>query len=571
MPISTADKVKINKYFKETSISDLAYPNMCIAIGSKGKISHIEFLEYFTDYVVKEFRKNDKLSIKQLSKIMLTINSFINWCHEACFEISENTLDKIRNFNDLYDEYLNRTGFDRDLDFKANCIEKVLKTIDTLYPCEAKSESVAKYINQIEELEARVKKIEKENSEITSENARLQTSYTKKSNEAEALNQEAISLRRNVKSQSQEIISLNQNIESLNDTLRTIEEKKQNKKIESAILKDKQAKIEALIYKKLLLERSNIDEILKYVQKQGFVSNIDEISDLLRRVKSKINIDNSHFGTSPTYKIEEPYILENSKFSINIPKGCQHYDVILITDLHVDEFSKRVLSSFDVLTDYSVKNNINLIINLGDFYNGLGALKANYKRAIKNYKLVEESISSIPKVEGLYHAILGGNHERNIVKYGYDPIALLESERSDIINLGYMHSTISLQNSCNPLGQFDIHHPYDFDFPIYLDDNGIDITKMNNYLNNIYHNLGRNRNDSYIDILGHTHKTQFNYLASYYYAPPFFGANGIKEACHLRIYFDEDTQIKYMVFMPLSGTNQLNKNNEIIYQKTLKK
>ena len=42
--------------------------------------------------------------------------------------------------------------------------------------------------------------------------------------------------------------------------------------------------------------------------------------------------------------------------------------------------------------------------------------------------------------------------------------------------------------------------------------------------------------------------------------------------CHLRIYFDEESDIKYMVFMPLTYSNdKLYKNNEIIYQKTLNK
>ena len=569
--ISLSDKVKIIRYFRETPISDLNYEVMCHAIGAKGKISYAEFLEYLTDYVVQEFRREDKLPTKLLSKIIVSLSSFIKWVNRDGEHITEQTIDKIRSLGDMYEDYLSRTGIAQDLNLMDGYIDEVLKTIDDLYPYEGKNESVAKYINQIAELESQVKKLEKQNEETTRENTKLQASYTKKTIEADTLNQEAISLRRNVKSQHQEIISLKQTIESLNENLRTIDEEKQNTEIKTANLIKTQSEMETLIYKKLLLERSNIDEILKYVQKQGFDSNKDEIYNLLRKIKSKINIDNSHFTTSPTYKIEEPHILENRQFSINIPKGCKYYDIMLIADLHIAEFNQTVLSGFDVLMDYSVKNNINLILNLGDFYNGLGAVKVDYKGAIKNYKLVEQSISSIPKVDGLYHAILGGNHERNIVKYGFDPIALLASEREDVINLGYMHSTVALQDACNSLGQFDIHHPYDFDFPIYLNDNGIDITKMNNYLNNIYRNLDRNRNDSYIDILGHTHKAQFNHLTSSYYVPAFFCPEGRVEACHLRIYFNEDTQVKYMVFMPLGGQNRLHKNNEIVYQKILKK
>lgn len=211
------------------------------------------------------------------------------------------------------------------------------------------------------------------------------------------------------------------------------------------------------------------------------------------------------------------------------------------------------------------------MLNLGDFYNGFSSHPLDYENAIKNYRVVEQTISELPVVDGLYHAVLGGNHEKNISNYGFDPIEMMADARSDFLNLGYTHSTITINSPTTYLGSFDIHHPDGFDFPIKLEEDGIDINEMNSYLDDIYSSLGKDRDESYIDIFGHTHVNQFNYPGGYCYIPSYFDGGSKRGACHLRIYFDEETDIKYMVFMPLSfstGT-RLDKTNEIVYQKVL--
>ena len=50
-------------------------------------------------------------------------------------------------------------------------------------------------------------------------------------------------------------------------------------------------------------------------------------------------------------------------------------------------------------------NGINLIINAGDFFDDMGGRKVDYSSAVKNYKLIDESIESIPSAPGIYHAI----------------------------------------------------------------------------------------------------------------------------------------------------------------------
>ena len=71
MTLTMVDKMKLSKYLKEHAVTDIYYLDLCDAIGKRGKIEDIEFLEYFTDSVAKEFRKNEKISIKQLTKLII--------------------------------------------------------------------------------------------------------------------------------------------------------------------------------------------------------------------------------------------------------------------------------------------------------------------------------------------------------------------------------------------------------------------------------------------------------------------------------------------------------------------
>ena len=91
MALTGIDKVKLNKYLKEHANGDIYYLDMCDYLGKRNKISDIEFLEHFTDCVIKEFSKDGKISLKQAAKLLSVVGSFVEWIHEAKSEISEET------------------------------------------------------------------------------------------------------------------------------------------------------------------------------------------------------------------------------------------------------------------------------------------------------------------------------------------------------------------------------------------------------------------------------------------------------------------------------------------------
>lgn len=600
MAITATDKVKIKKYLREHALGDIYYLDMCDAIGKKEKISDVEFLDYFTDCVIEELIKDTKINIKNITKLVSVVTSFIGWVYESNKEVNEETLNKIRSFNELYENYINKNGIEPDEYLRDNYIKVCVERVNKLYPKEIDSELLAKYVEEIEALKRQIKDLTLELTQLDRENQNLKGDYDEKCSKLETIEETNSTLRSQLKEQKEYLLkidSLNAEIGKLQTSLleseNTVQElsvykvkfgeisteitelkdklqKIVDKQNEEQELKNKHKQIESLIYQKLLCDECSLEGILNYVTKSGIASSNEEISRILKGIKARIRIESNSFSLRPKYQIMPPEITQDKEFSINIPNSCTCYDILLVSDLHIDEINKKVLSGFDTQLNYCASNGINLIINAGDFFDDMGGRKVDYTSAVKNYKLIDESIESIPSAPGIYHAILGGNHDKHILKYGIDPIKELTTRRDDFIDLGYTHSTITLQNKQNILGKIDLHHPDTYTLPIHFDENGLDFSQVIQYLNNIYKNQNRTREDSYIDIFGHYHKNLFNSAHSYCFIESFMGTKR-KKACHLKIYFDESHQIKYMLFMPLLGDEKLHVENEIVYQKILKK
>ena len=607
MALTALDKMNINKYLKEHAMGDIYFGDMRNTLGKrKNVVSDCEFLDYFTEYVAQVFRKDEKLSIKHVAKVVSCVSAILGWVHEENQNVSDETLDKIRSFKEFYEEYLERTGTEKDLDLYDNYIVDAVERVNELYPSEVVSESVSKYITKVAELEAVIKRMEKDINEAVRQNALLQAEKDKKTEKIDSLNEAVRELEKDVRDKAKSILELSDSVASLEGRISELSEALQaaeglnlelgsfkeqyealvveverlqgvidediKAKTKEAKIKAKHTNMEALMYQALLFDRINVDGLVRHLKEKKISTDRTEVVEVLSGMKKVITLDNSRFSTQPSYKVVQPVLREDGVFEIDVPFGCKHYDVLLTSDMHIREMDGRVLRGYDAMLDYCSKNNINLVLSLGDFFNGMSANALEYEHAVQNYEVVEDAISKIPRQDGLYHAVLGGNHDKNIARYGFDPIKMLSDARSDFIDLGYTHSTVTLNSPTNYLGCFDIHHPDDFEFPVDVDDDGIDLALMNEYLDGIYSKQGRSRDDSYIDILGHTHRSQFNYPGGYCYIPEYIDGASKRGACHLRIYFDEDTDIKYMVFMPLgySTATRLAKNNEIVYQKIKK-
>ena len=604
MAITVVDKIKITKYLKEHAIGDIWYQDMCEALGKKINISDLEFLEYFTDCVIKEFSKDEKISVKHVCKLVVTVNSFLQWVNEVGTVVNSKLLDKIRSFPEYYEDYLKRNNVEIDIDLSDEYIKHLMDDVNSYYPLKDSSESVVEYLKDIDDLENQIISLKRELENLNGNYEYLQKNYDAKIELLGKKSEEVFRLNQTITTNNRDIANLNATIDTLNRKIQKLEKELNDANLlneELLPLKEKcdllskqlqefmtlynsrekeaerlhnlrlsEEAIEKLIYKKLLVDGSNLNDLLLYLSESGYNMSRKDTYELLKRIKGHINIDEGTFKMNPFYKVVAPNILEDGNFDINIPIGCKQYDILLVSDFHVKEVDTKFLNAMDMINNYCAKQNISLVLNLGDYYDHI-YIGNDYDNAVANYRCAEKVISSLPYTGGIYHAILGGNHDKKILRYGFDPIAKMALEREDIIHLGYTHATISLNGSSSLITKFDLHHPQGIPFQIHLNQEGIDTDILNDYLNNIYEKQGRSRDDSYIDIFGHTHRNQFNYIDSYSFIPSYLEGKNKRGACHLRIYFDEDTQIKYMVFMPLVINDTLVKTTEIVYQKVLSK
>ena len=93
MSITSIDKIKINKYLKETSLNYVSYRSLCNALGKKVKIKDEDFLEFFTDAIILELTKNDKIYSNHLSKLLYFEEGFVRYFKLNEIEIDEEVLD----------------------------------------------------------------------------------------------------------------------------------------------------------------------------------------------------------------------------------------------------------------------------------------------------------------------------------------------------------------------------------------------------------------------------------------------------------------------------------------------
>lgn len=545
------------------------------------------FKEFYDEYASRmQMEKDSQLYDKYMSDVVKEVDK----------------LYPRENKSESVSKYINRISeLEKTIKQLKHDLTEITSSFETL------KNSNEKKSRKVEELSNKTQSLENDNCNKSKEILRLKKlveQFQINIQNLEKLNEKVISLETDNYNKDQQILELQGLIEQLqikikelkdsfdkvndeNCILRPFIEKCENlnKRVEK-LFKDnlelttkikredeellKRKKIKNIIYQKLLDGRFSIDELITEIKKQKIETNRHEIVDIMREIKRVISIDEALFSSCPKYRITPPILKEGGILCVDIPSNLRCYDLMLVSDFHIKDINLKILKGFEELNDYCVRNNIKLVLNIGDMFDGVYKT-LNFSEASQNYKTIEHTIAELPRADGVYHALLGGNHEKSISKFGFDPVSMLVDSRDDFVNLGYTHSTVSFTDENSIIGNLDLHHPDVFDFPITLDDDTLEFSGINAYLDKIYAKEGRTRDDSYMDIFGHTHKSQFNFSEGYCYIPPFYGVMNKRGACHLRVFFDETKNIKYLVFMPLGFdvNSKFVKNNEIVYQKTL--
>lgn len=615
MELEPIIKMKVNGLLKKYSIDNLYYSDF-LNIITKTKFGPEDVVNFLIERATTELEKEQTTPL--LNKLVFSV-FLIADCSAGDYIMFEK--DTAIKMNNLITSYLAKTDIESQKDMK-NIINDFQDFMKKFYASTTDKDSEHDS-EQLMELKEKLINANKEIDSLNSQLTDLSKKIDKKNKEYEKLKQSEISLkqiknkleitieslkkgqteqRNKIHTFIQEIKENQKELTNLQNTIRELEvslskldgqynievllSKKKDELIsnysqkenelaikESLLLKKQQEdnKIVELILTKLYLEyKIDIDNIIFELEKLGIKRSKQQIYEHLQELKTRIKIKGPFFNTfPPTYQIDKSAPQYSDPFNYGVRDYQKSLDFLLKSDSHIKSTTsfEELLHKNDALYSYCVNNGINMIFDLGDTFR-IYNLEKNIENLKEIEKILDKYISTTPRDTGIYQALLGGNHDEELLKFGINPLEVLSQAREDFIDLGYAHRLITLGNSNNGLM---LHHPHQR-----FNETGLITNKSNreiqDYLNNFYTSRKKlNRENVYCDILGHTHKSKLDVFNSYCTVPS-YNNDRIKNGCwHLKIYFDQNKNIDYIIFIPMIYENKLVPTSEIVYQKLKKK
>lgn len=609
MAIRPVDKVKILKYLRETPLNMLAYDNLMEYLGNKVKISDLELTDFFAGYVIDSFKKGE-VSVKLLSKMLASLTSFINWLHDDGIEIEDILLSKLYSIVSNYEQYYLNKDKDNELDeilreFYDNLnkmyTEKIHEEVDVskllgeMSNLRSELEDSEKNVSSLRALcdkkerfiEAKKKEIVRLNNRLSSKDSRERELESK----IKELGSLIVELKRNIATMEQQARDSENRYDLLSDLKDKLQSDYYNLKLSMKSLREKlgacerelasywrvednkiviassddekeaqEIRIQALIIEKMMKDTCTIEELLRYLNKIGYPITRDKIKYHLNSIRYKMS-----------FAVEIPedgdLIEDNNSFMITVPEGYHSLEMLAVSDFHLHSFGREVINDVLLINEYCESHGIKYIINAGDFFS-LNTYKGERART-EARKIVDKVIEKYPHTNGLIHAVLGGNHDKDIINFGVDPIDALTTERDDFVSLGYGHCKISFGGSVSILDTIGIHHP-NRRFPEPVGD-VYSVERMISSVANYYAANKVSNDDVYVDILGHIHKSGLDNDNGICIVPSYRKDRIMNGFWHLKVYFDDNNHISNIVFKPVIKRESLIPVAEINYTKKLVK
>lgn len=590
MALTQLDKMKILGILKGKVefFGDLSFE-------TRSKYTMDELLAVIVELLFKNMNHpvNDSFIFNALSAIESILVEFISCEHT----LTDKMTDQLRQIEIKYNEYLENNKEDEKVNDN-EAIRKLIKIIkediifcntpynkngtvgeivqedtsslDKMTETQVVDESMDEYKRQIKELEKKVnsltKKLDKKTTEEQKRNEQIHnlrselkelTKQTKRIQvlETEKQEQETIiqSLQYQNKLATTSVDQKTTKIQVLEEKLKLYyEEDKKSKELEE---------LEYKILEILILGEKTIEKLEKLLSVKGNKVSIKNIKKAIISLSEKFNIQTHRMRNfSPLYSVSTINAEINKKISIF--GEYKVIDLLVISDLHLGHVDKNDIENFDKMYNYCASNGIDLIVNLGDLFSyDYLADSTIMDKMDYNKRIISKAIKKIPFDKNIHHAILGGNHDRKILRWGMDAIKELENARTDITSLGYDHACINIRED-NLL----LHHM---------------VTKISEYepidqgflqlRSSYYGDSPYLKEDTYIDLYGHFHRSLLDSNEGFAFCPSLTCDRVENGAWHLKIHLNDLGNIENIIFIPLVNKYRLIQNDEIVYKKLTRK
>lgn len=118
-------------------------------------------------------------------------------------------------------------------------------------------------------------------------------------------------------------------------------------------------------------------------------------------------------------------------------------NLLIVSDLHLGSNQEEYQLIYEMIY-YAMVNNIHIIVNTGDFIEGVINLH-NINQPWDEQ--IEKALLKYPMVNNIVSFILFGNHDYSILKnYGQDIKTYIKNNRWDMMPLGYSRCNIKIKN-----------------------------------------------------------------------------------------------------------------------------
>lgn len=171
-------------------------------------------------------------------------------------------------------------------------------------------------------------------------------------------------------------------------------------------------------------------------------------------------IDKSYYYNGEIrYSLHNPFKANDSNISVVTSKEVDKIRIVLTSDTHLGH-KKDELECINSMTEYCINNNIHLVFNSGDFFEGIYENRRNEVKFTTSQEQIDYGLKNYPYDKNILNFVLLGNHDSTFwINNGIDIKTILSERRHDIVPLGYGYGEINV-GGC----QFRMQHPLRSDY-----------------------------------------------------------------------------------------------------------
>lgn len=162
-----------------------------------------------------------------------------------------------------------------------------------------------------------------------------------------------------------------------------------------------------------------------------------------------------YYNGTIEYALSNPFNIDKTtETTIETPNDMRTTRMILTSDSHYGNIRENLICT-DKMFDYCAKEDIHLILHLGDFFEGVAQNSLNEQKYKSTEEQIHQVLAKYPLVDNMLTVTLLGNHDASFwLDAGIDIKTILENRRHDIIPIGYEQGIVNIGNY-----QFVLKHP----------------------------------------------------------------------------------------------------------------